>query len=533
MKGTFILLFLLIGFICGCNDTNSKPVHIKRDTTITQENAFSELFLDSLRLERILSEQQFGENDIIRIKNFYKSRNYQFAWFTNEGLAEQARAFWNLHNNYLDLSKDSSNIDKQLHNEMELFINDEPIDTAQNSIVRTEVLLTQHFFEYAHYAYEGTIDPEELQWHIPRKKIDPLELLDSLVAKKGKNLEEWEPVNNQYKLMKKELERYYSIEKAGGWGTITPTKKKLLRLGDSTPAISQAKIRLHKSGDFKSADTSLVFTRELEEAVLQSQKRYGIAEDGVIGPDLLNNLNVTINKRIEQLLINMERMRWMPKEAVGTRIIANIPEFKVHVFEGQKKVFDIDIVVGTLANRTVIFNDSLKYVVFSPYWNIPRSIIRNEILPGIRKNSNYLNSHNMEQTGYSNGLPLIRQKPGSSNSLGKVKFIFPNSYNIYFHDTPAKSLFDRNSRAFSHGCIRLAEPKKMAEYLLSNQPQWNSFTIDEAMNSQKEDWVTLKKAVPVIISYFTAWVDGDGLLNFRDDIYGHDEKMAERLFEKG
>ncbi len=137
----------------------------------------------------------------------------------------------------------------------------------------------------------------------------------------------------------------------------------------------------------------------------------------------------------------------------------------------------------------------------------------------------------MEQTGTSNGLPVIRQKPGGANALGRVKFIFPNNYNIYFHDTPAKSLFNESSRAFSHGCIRLGEPAKLAEYLLRDQPEWTPETIKEAMNASKEKWVTLKKPVPVFISYFTAWVDSEGLLNFRTDIYGHDKKMAAHLFE--
>jgi murein L,D-transpeptidase YcbB/YkuD len=137
----------------------------------------------------------------------------------------------------------------------------------------------------------------------------------------------------------------------------------------------------------------------------------------------------------------------------------------------------------------------------------------------------------MEQTGFSNGLPVIRQKPRGNNALGHVKFIFPNSYNIYLHDTPSKGLFNRANRAFSHGCIRVAQPKKLAKYLLQDQTEWTDQRIDEAMNAAEEKWVTLKEPVPVFISYFTAWVDNDGLLNFRNDIYGHDKKMAEMLFE--
>ena len=198
--------------------------------------------------------------------------------------------------------------------------------------------------------------------------------------------------------------------------------------------------------------------------------------------------------------------------------------------EDGKEMFTMRIVVGKAANRTVVFNDQLKYVVFSPYWNVPRSIVRNEILPAMNKNPGYLSRNNMEQTGTSGGLPVIRQNPGAGNALGKVKFIFPNSYNIYFHDTPAKPLFDQAKRAFSHGCIRLQEPKKLAAYLLQDQPDWTESRISAAMNAGIEKWVALEEPVAVAITYFTAWVDRAGKLNFRDDIYGHDQELAERLF---
>jgi murein L,D-transpeptidase YcbB/YkuD len=183
------------------------------------------------------------------------------------------------------------------------------------------------------------------------------------------------------------------------------------------------------------------------------------------------------------------------------------------------------VVVGAVAHNTVIFNGNMKYIVFSPYWNVPPSILRKEIIPGIKRNKNYLANHNMEWNGGA-----VRQKPGPRNSLGLVKFLFPNSYNIYLHDTPSKSLFNESKRAFSHGCIRLSEPKRLAEYLLRNDPAWSEASITKAMNSGKEKYVTLKQTIPVFIGYFTAWVDHDGKLNFRDDIYGHDKEMAEHLF---
>ena len=190
----------------------------------------------------------------------------------------------------------------------------------------------------------------------------------------------------------------------------------------------------------------------------------------------------------------------------------------------------MNIVVGKEGNSTVIFNDELKYIVFSPYWNVPRSIVKNEILPAMSRNPNYLASQNMEITSQKGSIPTIRQLPGPRNSLGRVKFLFPNNYNIYFHDTPAKSLFQREKRAFSHGCMRLEDAKKLAVYLLRDQPEWTEDRIQQAMSQGTEKWVTLKQDIPVYVSYFTAWVDEGGALHFRDDIYGHDRRMAERLF---
>ncbi|HVE60362.1 MAG TPA: L,D-transpeptidase family protein [Chitinophagaceae bacterium] len=528
-KFFFPLLLISLVFI-KCKQKETRQVETPRDTTITIINSFTDLFLDSSIINSFLKDKQLDDTAASRIRSFYNSRNYQFAWFIEDGLAEQARSFWNLYTNYVNYSRDSSIFDKQLHQQILLLTEDTTINPSNKDIINTELLLTQHFFQYAKYAYDGRIDPEELQWHIPRKKVNAVALLDSLVSQKGKNLEEWEPVNHGYHLIKKELLRYYDIEKNGGWDSIFLNKKKSFKEGDSALIIRKIKERLFVVNDLTSADTSHLFTSELSEAVKAAQKRFGLRQNGIVDSILLKALNVSVEKRIEQLLINMERMRWLPQQRDSNRIIANIPEFKLHVYEGDTEVFDMDIVVGKEGNNTVVFNDQLKYVVFSPYWNVPRSIVKNEIVPGMAKSPNYLDRQNMEITGTSNGLPVVRQRPGGNNALGQVKFIFPNNYNIYFHDTPSKSLFSRQKRAFSHGCIRLAEPEKMAVYLLRNNPDWTEEKITEAMNSDTEKWVGLKKSVPVFISYFTAWVGNDGQLNFREDIYGHDNEMAKRLF---
>jgi len=243
-------------------------------------------------------------------------------------------------------------------------------------------------------------------------------------------------------------------------------------------------------------------------------------------------LNVPAIDRVKQILINMNRMRWLPQEPEGRLIEVNIPAFILHVYEGRNLVFSMPVVVGKDGHNTTLFSDMMTTIVFSPYWNVPPSIVKKEIVPGMDSDQNYLEEHQMEITGEENNLPVVRQKPGPENSLGKVKFLFPNSFNIYLHDTPAKGLFNKDVRAYSHGCIRLADAEKLANYLLKNNSRWTPEKINEAMNSGNEQYVKLKDPVPVFITYYTAWVDENGRLNFREDIYGHDKEIAGKMFLK-
>jgi len=331
-----------------------------------------------------------------------------------------------------------------------------------------------------------------------------------------------------YSLLQQALTRYEQIAQQGGWTKIAATKK-FYQQGESAAAVAAIKSRLRASGDFRSEDNSTLFTPELTEAVKRVQKRFGFKENGVVDAALIKELNVPVERRISQIQVNMERLQTLPANTGGTRLVANIPEFKLHVYEGDQHVFDMNIVVGTQANKTVVFNDEMKQVVFSPYWNVPASIVKNEILPKMRHDHNYLWRNRYVQVGTENGLPVIRQLPGPGNALGKVKFLFPNSHNIYFHDTPAKSLFNLRRRAFSHGCIRLAEPARLAEYLLRDVPGWTPARIEQAMNAGKEQAVNLPTPVTVAITYFTAWVDNNGDVHFREDIYGHDKTMARQV----
>ncbi|TDH29205.1 hypothetical protein EXU57_03815 [Segetibacter sp. 3557_3] len=504
----------------------------KRDLSITPENAYNDLFLDSMAVVRFIERQQLNDTISRRVRSFYNARNYQFAWFSSEGLTEQARAFWNLHNHYTTYSNDSSFADKRLKRKMASLVLEEELSlkASDTSLLATELKLTQHFIQYATKAFEpGTVKRKEMERFVPRKKEDALYLADSLLTKKHKDNKYFEDINKPYKLLKAELQRYYDIAKAGGWQPVGKLPK--LKKGAAAPEVLALKRRLQVTGEMPKGDTTDIFNDTLVGAIKTFQQRFGYTPTGVVTEALVKEMNVPVTERLKQLLINMDRMRWMPSQPEGNLIIVNIPEFVLHVYEGDKRAFDMNVVVGKEGHNSMMFTGNLNQVVFSPYWNIPESIVKSEILPAIERNPNYLAQHNMEIKGtYDEGIPAIRQLPGPDNSLGKVKFLFPNDFDIYFHDTPAKSLFNKDKRAYSHGCIRLSDPVKMANYLLRNNPEWTPEKIDEAMNQETEKYVKLKDAVPVVITYYTAWVDDNGLLNFREDIYGHDKHLMEKMF---
>jgi murein L,D-transpeptidase YcbB/YkuD len=497
---------------------------LPRDLSITRANAYSDLFLDSLTMESFIAEQKLNDTASTGMRNFYNARNYQYAWFASDGLTEQALAFRNLY----DYTKDSGTTRKTLDRRLEnLMANDSLQVTASNADIRkTELLLTWRYINYVWDQYKSKNDRHAaLVQLVPSKKYAVMEMAQAVSDNK-------ETPNKNYKALKQQLATYIAIERKGGWGTI-PTPRKKLKKGSIDTAVIMIKKRLQATGQLSTSDTSAVFNDQLFTAVKAAQLGYGFTADGAVTSTLIKELNVPVTKRIEQLLVNLERMHWMPAEPTGNLIWVNIPAFKLYVQDGSKQLFNMDVVVGKEGHSTVMFSGNLNQVVFSPYWNLPENIVRNEVLPQVEKNSQYLAENNMEITGEEDGVPVIRQLPGDKNQLGKIKFLFPNRFNIYFHDTPFKDLFNRDKRAFSHGCIRLREPVKLAEYLLVDQPEWTPAKIDSAMNSGKEKYVRVKEPVPVLIYYYTAWVDDNNQLQFRDDIYGHDERLAKKMFVPG
>lgn len=526
---SFILLSLFTTLLLSyCKQPKAKqnrPVPIVRDTSITPQNAYSNLFLDSVQVSAFLK----NEEEVLKsqLLDFYHSRNYGFAWFNDEGLTLQAEGFWNIHDSYLRQTADSSIFDRQLHEIMDtLLYTDSSFIQDRTTLVLTELSLTKHFFEYAQAAFGARAEPKELQWHIPKRKLNMAAMLDTLLSSKSKV---WQPLDERFHKLQDAVFKYRDIERAGGWPIFEITGKRWKK-GSSNQFIRRIKYRLSIERYYPGADTSSVFTDSLEAVVKKVQGLYGLKQTGIIDDLLLRALNIPVQERIKQMMVNLERMKWMPKRPEDF-IFINIPEYRFRLIEDSRVSLTMDIVVGKAANRTVIFSDELKYIVFSPYWNVPRSIVRNEILPAMKRSPTYLRRNNMEITGYSNGFPIVRQKPGRSNALGQVKFLFPNSYSIYFHDTPSKSLFSREKRAFSHGCIRLEQPFALAQYLLKGDSLWTEAKIKQAMNRKSEKWVTLKKTWPVFITYFTSWADDEGMVHFLEDIYKHDQRLIQRLFE--
>ncbi len=495
--------------------TEIKEIGIKgsfsNQTKIIFDSSFIKTFLDSFPKFKVF------KNDI---NNFYKRRKYAYAWYDENGMIEPAN---NLFNRIENISEEGL---PDVVPYKPAFISLMEVTHGIDSIAPTlELMLTSQYFAYAKKVWVGLDEKQTLaiEWFLPRKKNTSQQLLDSMLN--GKNLVENSRVFRQYNLLKDYLKKYNLIKTTGNL-TAIKTNKKVYRLKDSSETLLAIRERLFLLGDLSANNQSNIFDEELQEGIKNFQRRLGYKEDGNINTMLVKELNYPIEKRIEQILVNMERCRWVPVQLKSNYLLVNIPEYKLHVYENDSLVFKMNVVVGKDQNKTVVFNGDIKYIVFSPYWNIPTSILKKETLPAIKKNPDYLAQHNMEWNGGN-----VRQKPGPDNSLGLVKFLFPNTHSIYLHDTPSKSLFNEDKRAFSHGCIRLAEAKKMAQYLLRNDTNWNEAKITAAMKRNVEQYVTLKTTVPVFIAYFTAWVDRQGKLNLRNDVYKRDSRLAKMILE--
>ncbi len=460
----------------------------------------------------------------VELTKFYKERDFELAWFDKDGLTEQS---FQMYLAAVNSGKHGIGKPVPYRDELINLFSDEPSNTT---VVPIDLMLTAQYFHYNAANFEGEVTERQtraLDWLIKREKTDPIQLLNDIVDNKS-DIYNGEAFRKGYADLKVAL----AAIREKGLEKLEPIKsdKNKYEPGDSSEVISKIRERLAVLGDLATTNNSPVLDAELVEGIKSFQKRHGLEPDGIAGPGFFEELNVSGNQRVRQILANMERYRWMSDDGNHDYLFVNIPDYKLYAYENDSVVWEMNVVVGKDLNKTVVFSGDIDHIVFSPYWNIPASIVQKEILPGIERNPNYLAEKNMEIYGNSGGLPNIRQKPGVNNSLGKAKFMFPNSHSIYLHDSPAKSLFTNTERAYSHGCVRVANAEYLANYLLKDQTKWTPERIKEAMDLGKETVVNLDKPKPVYITYFTAFVDSEGKLNFRKDIYNRDSKLQTALF---
>jgi murein L,D-transpeptidase YcbB/YkuD len=498
-------------------------VLIPRNTTIDSTNAYSPLFLDSADLNLFISQQKLNDTLALEIHNFYNARNFEYAWFDEDGLSEQALAFSSLY----QYSRDSSTGRKWLDRELDVLQaadSGQRLEAIDPTLQRTEMLMTWRFMNFLNDRYPDR--KQRLAAYlqlVPAKKRDPLAMARAVASQDNSG------AGPAYLALLGQLKQFLEWEDKGGWPHLKPTEK-VYRPGDRSAFITAVKRRLQVAGLLEGKDSSRVFDKSLGKAIEEFQSTHGLRPDGHIGPDVVRQLNVPVQTRIRQLLVNLERMRWLPADSDREIILVNIPDFRLQVLEAGHPAISMNVVVGKEGHSTVLFSGKLNRIIFNPYWNIPPSIVKKEVLPAREKNGDYLEQHDMEETGEEKGLPVIRQRPGDKNELGRIKFLFPNSFNIYLHDSPHKELFNLTRRAYSHGCIRVADARGLAVWLLQDSPEWTKEKIAKVIDSGKETGVGLKDPVAVLIVYYTAWVDENKRLQFREDIYGHDKDVAQHLF---
>lgn len=350
-------------------------------------------------------------------------------------------------------------------------------------------------------------------------KSNPVLLISKYVLASNESFKSPNSDSNYFQKMKIKLQQvklyYLHIEAEKKW-IIIPKIKKNLEIGDSSNAIIRIKKNLKKIGDYASLDSNTAFNEELKLAVLNFQKRFGMEQNGIINNALISRINTSIYYILKQIEASIKTISELAIIGESDFIYVNIPAFHLQVFKNNLPQIEMKVIVGKHKSKTPTFNTKLTAVVVCPYWNVPKSIQQKEILPLLKKNPNYLKKHDME---WSYG--KIRQRPGPTNSLGRIKFLIPNRHSIFLHDTPVKNLFEKRVRMFSHGCIRLNDARKLALYLMQqDNNQWDTVKLENTILENMEKKIEVKAPLPVYVSYLTAWVDEKGKLQIRDDIYG-------------
>lgn len=394
---------------------------------------------------------------------------------------------------------------------------------------------------YAQDAYSGRLDPRSVSSNIDVaiKRVDEKALLERLAASDdpASILKSFHPTHREFLALRELLARHYD-------GTIEPVKTipdgKLIRTGMSDPRVPLLRERLGIPA--ATEDVTGILDRDLAAAVEAFQAQMGLNPDGVVGPATIAALNGMAGASRADLVANMERWRWMPEDLGEFHVFVNIPEYRLEVAKYGNVVWDTRVIVGQIGRQTPVFSDRIRHVVTNPYWNVPPTILRQDVMPRVTANPGYIDSQNMElfyggqrvdpyMVDWSAANPnafRVRQRPGRSNALGMVKFLFPNSHDVYLHDTNSPGLFARSMRAISSGCVRVENPFEFARALLEFEPNFTVASLESSLGSN-ERWFNMDRHVPVHLAYFTLRIDEDGTVRSFADVYGHNGKIIDML----
>ena len=496
-----------------------------------------------------LSSSQI-DNVILEI---YSKRDFQPLWLVSGRPSERAEVLRTV----LDASStEGLNPDKYRAS----WIRELWSSRDSTELAKLDLLLTLGLGGYVADASEGSLDPREVDAKLFANARDVDVDVVGVVKRTlvGDDLRTFlksiPPQHQYYQSLRPALARYREIEREGGWKQVPQGQTLKLEMQDHRiPRIRQ---RLAITGDLTAADTSSdVFDATLEEAVKRFQLRHHLEEDGAIGKRTLEAMNVPVGSRIRQIAMNMERWRWTARDLGERQLLVNIAGYHVVGMRKEEIEVFIPVIVGKTYHKTPVFSDEIEYIEFNPFWNVPTSIARNEYLPQLRKNALVLQSKHIRIfDGWDDnareidpttvdwntvdrkrmGRYRLRQDPGAWNALGTVKFMFPNPHNVYLHDTPQHALFERNQRTFSHGCVRVSRPHELAVYILGGKEKgWDLERVKKIVDSGKRTIVKLDGPMPVHILYRTVVAMNDGIVRFREDVYGRDELLEHAFFRGG
>ena len=489
------------------------------------------------------------------LQKFYKPTGYAPAWVHGSQLVPQALSLIKL---FKDAGKKGLDPEDYDASRWEDRIRSLQSSASGLVVARFDVALTVCTMRYVSDLRIGRINPRHFDFGlgVESKKYDLAHFLRDRILTTSDLpavLDDVEPRFAGYRRTEQALARYIELTRADD-GEKLPAVTKPIDPGQPYSGVPRLVRFLRLVGDLPADATfstdSQTYSGPLVDAVKRFQRRHGLDTDGRLGPHTIKQLNVPLQDRVLQLRLTLERWRWLPAEFSAPPIIVNIPDFRLRVLdENNKVVMDMRVVVGkAMRTQTPVFTREMTYVVLRPYWNVPPSILRSEIVPAVRRDRSYISRKNYEVTTQDGkavtsaeisdevlaqlraGKLAVRQKPGPSNALGLIKLIFPNEHNVYLHSTPSQSLFSRSRRDFSHGCIRVEKPAELAAWALRNNPNWTLERVQEGMQNGKDDvTINLVKKVPVFIVYGTALAYENGEVHFTHDIYGHDAKLAAAL----